>query len=138
MFYRWDRPEWQNDAIENYLKQTNISLPSTDLFNKNGRGFPDVSAQGTNYVVINNGVTFSSVDGTSCACPTFGGIISLLNDVRLSQGKSPLGFLNPFLYSNPSIFNDIIEGNNPGCGTNGFYATSKSIYLFLFSFLLII
>jgi len=50
-----------------------------------------------------------------------------LNDLRLQAGKSSLGFLNPFIYqtavNNPGAFNDILTGNNPGCGTAGFYAT---------------
>ena len=33
-----------------------------------------------------------------------------------------LGLLNPFLYQNPTAFNDITQGNNPGCGTSGFEA----------------
>ena len=47
---------------------------------------------------------------------TFAGVISLLNDFRISQGRRPLGFLNPFLYANPSAFNDITSGGNQGCG----------------------
>ena len=52
-----------------------------------------------------------------------GGVISLLNDYRISKGKKPLGFLNPWLYGigRPG-FNDIIMGTNPGCNTDGFRA----------------
>ncbi|KAG8766361.1 hypothetical protein FRC12_006930 [Ceratobasidium sp. 428] len=64
------------------------------------------------------------VSGTSASCPTFAGVISLLNDYRLSQGKPPLGFLNPWLYANAGTLNDITQGNNPGCGTSGFNATT--------------
>jgi tripeptidyl-peptidase-1 len=35
-----------------------------------------------------------------------------------------MGFLNPFIYENPSIFNDVTTGNNPGCDTDGFYAAN--------------
>ena len=50
-------------------------------------------------------------------------MISLLNDVRLVSGKTPLGFLNPLLYSvGSSSLNDITIGSNPGCGTSGFKA----------------
>jgi len=62
------------------------------------------------------------VDGTSCSTPTFSGIVSLLNDLRFTEGKSSLGFLNPLFYQNPTMFNDITSGSNPGCGTNGFTA----------------
>ena len=62
--------------------------------------------------------------GTSAAAPTFAGVVSLLNDARIRQGKPPLGWLNPWLYavgdSWPKAFNDIVEGGNPGCGTPGF------------------
>lgn len=45
----------------------------------------------------------------------------MLNDARLTAFKSPLGFLNPFLYSaGYSALNDITMGHNPGCGTEGF------------------
>ena len=54
---------------------------------------------------------------------TFAGVVSLLNDYLISKGKSPLGFLNPLIYSKAaSGFNDITSGSNPGCGTNGFSA----------------
>jgi tripeptidyl-peptidase-1 len=55
------------------------------------------------------------------------GIISLLNDFLISEGKDPLGFLNPWLYSVSKYeglvgFNDIMWGTNPGCNTAGFPA----------------
>ena len=55
---------------------------------------------------------------------TAAGVISLLNDHLISNGKSPLGFLNPMIYSKgvPG-FNDITSGSNPGCNTTGFPAT---------------
>jgi hypothetical protein len=51
------------------------------------------------------------------------GIISLLNDYLLSQGKPPLGFLNPWLYGKGlKGLKDITSGSNPGCKTKGFSA----------------
>jgi len=35
----------------------------------------------------------------STSLQTVAGLISLLNDYRISHGLSSLGFLNPFLYS---------------------------------------
>lgn len=109
--------------MELYLS-TADSLPESYRYNATGRGFPDVSAQGTSYVVVNNGQTLPGVAGTSASSPTFGGVVAMLNDARLAAGKSPLGFLNPFIYENPSVFNDVTSGNNPGCGTPGFYASA--------------
>ena len=40
--------------------------------------------------------------------------------------NGPLGFLNPWLYSDEVLsvkgLNDIVKGSNPGCGTRGFTA----------------
>lgn len=111
---------YQEEAVSNYLK-TATDLPAASHYNGTSRAFPDVSAQATNFLVVSNGNT-DGVAGTSCASPTFGGIIGLLNDLRLQAGKPTLGFLNPFFYQNPGVFNDIVKGNNPGCGTRGFSA----------------
>ena len=101
-----------------------------------GRGIPDVSAQAINFGIVVNGkaVPFS---GTSCSTPvhlsllpplcfvrltanvqTVAGIISLLTDYLIWQGHGPLGWLNPWLYSDGLAlggFNDIMSGFNPGC-----------------------
>jgi hypothetical protein len=53
------------------------------------------------------------------------GIISLLNDYRISNGDPPLGFLNTWLYGRGRLGNglqDITSGSNPGCNTDGFTA----------------
>ena len=53
------------------------------------------------------------------------GIISLLNEFRISEGDPALGFLNTWSYDvAPRSFNDIIKGTNPGCGTVGFSAVT--------------
>ncbi|KAF8599999.1 subtilisin-like protein [Ceratobasidium sp. AG-I] len=115
------RPDYQTTAVAGFLS----SLGSTysGLYNTTGRGFPDVAAQGRAFQVVLSGST-TSVAGTSASSPAFAGVISLLNDYRLSQGKPALGFLNPWLYSNATTgaLNDITSGSNPGCGTNGFTA----------------
>lgn len=56
------------------------------------------------------------VDGTSCATPTFAGVIQLVNSDRVANGKAGLGFLNPWLYGNASsALTDITTGSNSGC-----------------------
>jgi tripeptidyl-peptidase-1 len=42
--------------------------------------------------------------------------------VTTNKGKAPLGWLNPLFYANPTAFNDITSGDNPGCHTQGFQA----------------
>ena len=54
---------------------------------------------------------------------TVAGIVSLLNDFRISHSMPRLGHLNPLLYSPRYRFRgikDILFGSNPGCGTTGF------------------
>lgn len=64
------------------------------------------------------------IGGTSDSSPTFAEFVAMLNDVRLSAGQPPLGFLNPFLYSKGFHgLNDITRGHNGGCGTPGFNVT---------------
>ena len=105
--------------MQSYI--TSLGSTYSGLYNKTGRGFPDVSAQGVDFIIFNKGSS-ELVSGTSCASPTFASVVALLNDELLGAGKSTLGFLNPFLYANPSALNDITSGDNPGCNTNGFSA----------------
>ena len=35
-----------------------------------------------------------------------------------------MGFINPFLYSNPAAFHDVVVGENKGAGKFGFKAAS--------------
>ena len=62
-----------------------------------------------------NRIPEPGIAGTSCASPTAAGVIALLNDARLLAGKSTLGFLNPFIYSQSAEFNDILKGASNGC-----------------------
>jgi tripeptidyl-peptidase I len=112
---------WQADAVNAYL--TKLGSTNKGLYNASGRAYPDVSAQGERLEIVVDGET-GLVGGTSCSSPIFSSVIALLNNELLDAGKSPLGFLNPWIYANPQAFNDITTGNNPGCGTQGFPATT--------------
>lgn len=68
------------------------------LYNRAGRGFPDVAAQGDGFHVFTRGEDVL-VSGTSASAPVFAGLVSLLNSNRLRAGKPPMGFLNPWLYT---------------------------------------
>ena len=68
--------------------------------------------------------TFALVYGTSASAPTTGAILTLINQARYDAGKSSIGFINPTLYANPGVLNDITEGGNQGCGTTGFQSTT--------------
>ena len=65
----------------------------------------DVSMNGHNCGILLGG-QFFPVDGTSASAPFFAAFVTLMNDIRLLAGNSPLGFLNPLIYSfNSSHFN---------------------------------
>ena len=118
-------PDYQKEAVQKYLASS--AAPPTKYFNESGRAYPDVSAFAVNFVIYYLEVEFS-VDGTSCATPTFAGVVSLLNDIRLNSNKPTLGFINPLLYSvlKGQGFFDVTKGNNRGTTTScddGFKAT---------------
>ena len=47
-----------------------------------------------------------------------------INEQRYQIGKGPVGFVPPVLYAHPEVLNDITNGTNVGCGTEGFHAAS--------------
>lgn len=127
------RPSYQDTAVKSWLANDKTHTAVSQYFNSSGRAYPDVSAQSTNFVVVISGAT-NLVSGTSAACPTFASIIQLVNSDRIAKGKSPLGFLNPWLYGNAtSGLTDITKGKNTGCSGvisgAGFSAVSVSQYL---------
>ncbi|EJT99523.1 subtilisin-like protein [Dacryopinax primogenitus] len=121
----FSRPSYQSPTVDTYLAQHPQYLSLYQgLFNPSGRAYPDVSAQSNNFT-LNRGGMWVLEAGTSASCPTFTGIVALVNDYLIAHGKPTLGFLNPWLYAvGHNAFNDITIGNNPGCLTNGFNATA--------------
>lgn len=120
------RPSYQSAKVSEYFKSV-ASAPISG-YNANGRGYPDVSVLGYNYVVTIGG-QFTLESGTSASAPVFAGMITLINDARLAEGKPALGFLNQALYSMESSFwNDVTSGDNKctanaaNCCAQGFEA----------------
>ena len=103
-------PSYQASAVQSFLSAQGST--NSGKFNTSGRGFPDVSAIGQVLEIVVDG-SVEGVEGTSCSSPIFASIVALINDELASAGKPPLGFLNPFLYANPSAFNDITSGEFP-------------------------
>jgi tripeptidyl-peptidase-1 len=106
---------WQQSAVSGYL-DSGVKLPESCAYNASGRATPDAAALGDVYFQVVNGGTTISVGGTSASAPSFSAVFSLLNDIKLNQGESTLGFLNPWIYStaasNPNAFFDVTNGNN--------------------------
>lgn len=59
---------------------------------------------------------------------TSSGLVSLLNDARHAKNMKPMGFLNPFLYQNPTAFTDIVQGTN-AIGRDGIKVWKRSTYV---------
>ncbi|MCJ1390580.1 hypothetical protein MMC18_003440 [Xylographa bjoerkii] len=114
------RPSYQDPIVPSYI--ASLGGEYNGLYNKSGRGYPDIAAQGYRFLTIWNG-TIVVLDGTSAATPTAASVISLVNDALIAAGKPTLGFLNPMLYSLLyESFNDITSGSSIGCNTTGFPA----------------
>ncbi len=43
-------------------------------------------------------------------------MINQIIEERIRIGKGPIGLLNPALYANPGVLNDIVLGSNPSVG----------------------
>ncbi|KAJ7087067.1 subtilisin-like protein [Mycena epipterygia] len=116
------RPAWQDAAVQNYLDNF-VPDYAASVFNRSGRAYPDVSANGWPLVIAEGG-GFVHSGGTSASAPIFAAVIAAVNDARIAAGKSTVGFINPALYSDAfvGVFNDVIVGSNPGCQTQGFPA----------------
>jgi uncharacterized protein (TIGR03437 family) len=118
----YSKPAWQ----------TGLGVPDDSA-----RDVPDLALSAAlhdAYLIYYLGGLYS-VGGTSCATPSMAGIMALLNQYQIKQGRqsSPgLGNINPQLYrlaqSSPTVFHDIVTGNNivpcaqgsPDCGTGSF------------------
>jgi len=108
-------PVWQETAVAQYLNSaelpfdgyvgaglnySKVGLEPGLLFNKAGRGYPDVSAVGDNVVIWFRDAT-DKIGGTSIAVPIWGAILTLINEERLAAGKTTVGFISPVLVSSP-------------------------------------
>merc|ERR1712241_1468668 len=109
-------PDWQKMAVAAYKASPDADLPPSNLWNNTGRGYPDVAALGgqVNPYCVATGGSFEGVAGTSASSPVVAGVFALLNGLRTSQNKSPLGFLNPLIYQNTAAFQDVTSGCNGG------------------------
>lgn len=129
----YERPSYQSQAVADYFAKADPDYPFYETVNNNsfganggiynriGRGYPDVSAIGDNVVIVNKLIP-TSIGGTSASAPVFAAILTRINEERLAAGKPTVGFVNPVLYAHPEAFYDVTQGTNAGCGTDGFSA----------------
>lgn len=126
-------PSYQADAVATFFKKHDPKYPyysalvndtgditllpdvaalagsTGGIYNRIGRGVPDVAANGDN-IAVYVGEEYGLSGGTSASTPIFAAVVNRLNEERLNHGKGPIGFLNPSLYANPSMLNDIKNG----------------------------
>lgn len=103
-------PSYQASAVSNYFATAGTQYPyytgvnnsnigaNGGIYNKAGRGYPDVSAIGDNVLIFNAGAP-TLIGGTSAAAPVFASVLNRINEERLAVGKTTVGFVNPTLVS---------------------------------------
>jgi len=102
----WPLPSWQKKV--------------STVYSKTHRNVPDVSLNAdpnTGYSIYYDG-GWATYGGTSCAAPLWAAFTARINQERVANHKSVLGFANPLLYaiglgsSYTVNFHDITSGNN--------------------------
>ncbi|KAI1488921.1 peptidase S8/S53 domain-containing protein [Biscogniauxia mediterranea] len=131
----YDAPAWQRAALDGFRARADLAFEGYQggganysnaragrgRYNERGRAYPDVSANGDNFVIASGGELLR-IGGTSASCPLWASVVTLINEERLDAGKAPVGFIHQVLYSHPEVFKDITVGDNRGCKTTGFPA----------------
>ncbi|KAJ7436198.1 subtilisin-like protein [Mycena latifolia] len=115
------RPGYQDTAVDGYLESTGNT--QSTAFDVSGRAVPDVSAL-CSLTFIQDVEIVNLFLATGYGAGVFASVVALLTNERIAAGKPGLGFINPLLYQNPSAFNDITAGNNPGFCSSGFNTTT--------------
>nr|WLO98173.1 peptidase [Acaulium album] len=121
-------PDYQKAAISRYHHREDDhldGLESEGHFSRGGRGFPDVSALASSYLIYMYN-QLVSVHGTSASAPVFASMITMINNERLKAGKGTVGFVNPALYAHAGrAFNDVTDGANVGCGAETAFRAAR-------------
>jgi subtilase family serine protease len=106
--------------IPTWQKRAGV-INSSNEGSKKLRNGPDVSANAnfTFYTCADQKACLANeYGGTSFAAPMWAGFIALVNEQRVSEGKSLMGFLNPTIYADnvtakySTGFHDIISGTS--------------------------
>ncbi|KAK3075295.1 hypothetical protein LTR53_001496 [Teratosphaeriaceae sp. CCFEE 6253] len=132
----FESPSYQSRAVSTWFAQHDPGYPTyvananlTNIgsdggrYNRAGRAYPDVSANGAYMPIYINGAV-AKFFGSSLSAPIWAAVITMINQQRTIAGKGPVGFINPVLYEHPWALNDIKNGSNAGCKSDGFAAVS--------------
>lgn len=110
-------PSKNGIPIPSYQQLTGV-INSSNGGSNTLRNIPDVAAASVKLYICANGTCKTTGGGTSFAAPQWAGIIAMVNQQRVANGESHIGFLNPTLYSIgtgsnfDTDFHDIVSGNN--------------------------
>ena len=103
-------PEYQWATRDTYFRDSSPPYPyyerldsssrwaSSGVYNRLGRGYPDVAAVADNILTFHRGHP-QLASGTSAGVPIFAAILNRINEERLRANKSTVGFVNPILVS---------------------------------------
>ncbi len=110
--------------------QTNINM-TANQGSTTMRNIPDVALTANNIYIWGDGTPITDIGGTSCAAPLWAGFMALVNQQLALNGASPIGFVNPAIYTigaatnYSSAFHDITTGNNTSSSSpTKFYAVA--------------
>lgn len=103
-------PSYQDKQVRAYQQAIG---DQGGAYNKSGRVFPDLAAQGSKYAIISKNQT-GTVGGTSASAPLVASFLTLINDKRSKVGKDTIGWPHPSLYK--TMLHDITRGGSYGCG----------------------
>ena len=81
----FDMPEWQRGAVNAYLAEHG-SRYTAYTFNRNGRAFPDISANGRCHPIVYYENQDTCYSGTSVSAPLVASMFTLINNERIVRG----------------------------------------------------
>ncbi|PMB71555.1 Tripeptidyl-peptidase sed3 [Beauveria bassiana] len=112
------QPAWQREVVGEYVRALGGRLDG--YYEPDKRAIPDISAVGTNVLVLTGGKP-GLVQGTSASAPIVAAMLALVNDARARAGKKPLGWVNPLLYSERmhGVLRDVTKGESRSCNFDG-------------------
>ncbi len=115
----WPQPTYQSgNPHRSYDSGTKCGNPTGYC-----RQVPDIALDAnpnTGYIIectstasgCRSGVPWFPIGGTSAGAPLMAAITADANTYSLAHGRQRMGFANPLLYSDPSLFWDITQGSN--------------------------
>ncbi|KAG6008296.1 hypothetical protein E4U43_000185 [Claviceps pusilla] len=123
-------PAYQARSVQSYLDDSRYQghlakLSAAGYFSPAGRGYPDLSASASGYLVYVMG-RLHQVYGTSASTPVVASMVARINDARLKVGKGSVGFINPVLYRHAGAFvRDVCGGHSSGCGVSKAFPAAR-------------